>query len=60
MQKAFLKLDKDKDGTLSIQELMDGLKIGENKKEIKKILNQVDTDHNGKISYTGEQSFNNY
>jgi hypothetical protein len=36
------------------------LKIGENKKEIKKILNQVDTDHNGKISYTGEQSFNNY
>jgi Ca2+-binding EF-hand superfamily protein len=37
---------------LSFNELLDGLEIGSNKKEMKRIINQVDTDHSGKISYT--------
>lgn len=52
MQKAFLKLDTKKNGTIGIGELIDALGMKEPPKKLKIILKGVDTDHNGKISYT--------
>jgi len=57
LQSVFLKLDKDKDGRLGQQELIDGFKeiFGENypaEEEVKNILTKIDIDNNGYIDLT--------
>lgn len=54
MRAAFALLDKDGDGFLSLQDLAEDLKIyGSNSSEteLQVILNEVDTNHDGKIDY---------
>ena len=54
MRAAFALLDKDGDGFLSLQDLAEDLKIyGSNSSEteLQAILNEVDTNHDGKIDY---------
>lgn len=54
MRAAFALLDKDGDGVLSLQDLAEDLKIyGSNSSEteLQAILNEVDTNHDGKIDY---------
>ena len=54
--KEFAKLDKNNDGVLSLEELKSGLTDSGkmNSKEIKEILNSIDTDGSGNINYTGK------
>jgi calcium-dependent protein kinase len=54
LRKVFKGLDKNGDGTLTMEELYEGLsKIPEfNNNEIQEIMNNIDTDSSGKIDYT--------
>ena len=47
----FHKLDKNKDGYITIKELQKGLKDGYSIEEINLIMESVDTDRNGAIDY---------
>lgn len=51
-EKLFKKLDKNGDGYITAKELKKGLKGRLSDQEIKSILNSVDQDQNGAISYT--------
>jgi len=48
----FLKLDKNKDGYITLKELKEGMQDNENIDEIAEILKGVDIDNNGAINYT--------
>ena len=48
----FFKLDKNKDGYITLKELKEGMKETPNIEEIADILKGVDTDKNGVINYT--------
>lgn len=49
----FKQVDVNKDGEISMQELKDALgKEGLHSNDIAKLMNSIDTDHNGVISYT--------
>jgi calcium-dependent protein kinase len=48
----FLKLDKNKDGYITLKELKEGMKDLENIDELAEILKGVDVDNNGAINYT--------
>mmetsp|Transcript_21075 Transcript_21075/g.20771 ORF Transcript_21075/g.20771 Transcript_21075/m.20771 type:complete len:96 (-) Transcript_21075:128-415(-) len=48
----FLKLDKNRDGYITLKELKEGMKEVENIDEIAEILKGVDIDNNGAINYT--------
>jgi calcium-dependent protein kinase len=50
--KLFVKLDKNKDGYLTLKELREGMKDIENADEVAEILQGVDIDNNGAINYT--------
>lgn len=50
--KIFFKLDKNKDGYITLKELREGMKSEPNIEEIADILKGVDTDKNGVINYT--------
>ena len=50
-----MRLDKNKDGYLALEELHEGILGTQNPEEIKRILKSVDTDHNGMINYTGRE-----
>lgn len=50
--KIFFKLDKNKDGYITLKELKEGMKNTPNINEIADILQGVDTDKNGAINYT--------
>jgi len=54
LRKAFLSLDKNGDGTITIDELKEGLaKLPDIKaSEIQQIMSNIDTDGSGKIDYT--------
>jgi calcium-dependent protein kinase len=49
---AFKKLDKNKDGYITLPELKSALKLGISEEELEDILKGVDTDKNGAINYT--------
>ena len=56
MKETFTNLDKDGNGTLSREELLEGFtdlmgKV-EAEKEVNKIMSEVDTDNSGTINYT--------
>jgi calcium-dependent protein kinase len=48
----FFKLDKNRDGYITLKELKEGMKELENVEELAAILEGVDVDHNGAINYT--------
>lgn len=50
--KIFFKLDKNKDGYITLKELKDSMSNTHNIEEIADILKGVDTDKNGAINYT--------
>lgn len=50
--KIFYKLDKNRDGYITLKELRDGVKDFENMEELSEILKGVDVDNNGAINYT--------
>mmetsp|Transcript_25501 Transcript_25501/g.22658 ORF Transcript_25501/g.22658 Transcript_25501/m.22658 type:complete len:87 (+) Transcript_25501:148-408(+) len=50
--KIFFKLDKNKDGYITLKELKEGMVSTPNIEEIADILKEVDTDKNGVINYT--------
>ena len=50
--KIFFKLDKNKDGYITLKELKEGMVNTPNIEEIAEILKGVDTDKNGVINYT--------
>jgi len=54
LRKVFLALDKNGDGTITLDELKEGLsKLPDLKaNEIQQIMNSIDTDKSGKIDYT--------
>jgi len=54
LRKVFLALDKNGDGTITLDELKEGLaKLPDIKaNEIQQIMNSIDTDKSGKIDYT--------
>ncbi len=68
LRKIFLQLDKNGDGTLTLDELTEGIyfkvnlivglsKIPDfNIKEIQAIMHNIDTDKSGRIDYTGKVS----
>lgn len=52
--KVFMEIDKNKDGTLTVEELTNYLRINGHKpefKEINKIISSLDVDNNGSIAY---------
>jgi calcium-dependent protein kinase len=59
LQETFTALDKNADGKLSREELIEGYKKihgseGKAKEEVDIIMNNVDADHNGYIDYSGK------
>jgi calcium-dependent protein kinase len=50
--KIFQSLDKNKDGYVTLKELKEGMQDNPNIEEITRLLNSIDTDHNGAINYT--------
>jgi calcium-dependent protein kinase len=61
LQQTFMALDKNADGKLSREELIDGYteiygNAEEAEKEVKCIMRNVDVDHNGYINYSGSIS----
>ena len=53
----FQELDKDGNGSITFEELQQGLGDRENAAELMDILRAADTDKNGTINYTGKQHF---
>jgi calcium-dependent protein kinase len=55
LREIFLDLDINKDGYVEAGELLNSLgKHLQSASEVKKIVNSIDTDHNGMINYTGK------
>ena len=54
LKKIFQELDRDGNGSISLDELQSGLGDRENAEELLKILYAADTDGNGSINYTGK------
>lgn len=52
LKELFLALDVNGDGTLSLQEIEEGLKGKSNKKQIMEMIQSADTDGSGDINYT--------
>lgn len=48
----FSKLDKNKDGYITLKELKEGMKDYADIEEVVEILEGIDIDHNGAINYT--------
>ena len=49
-----MALDRDGNGTISLEELQQGLGDRENSEQLQRILAGADTDNNGTINYTGK------
>lgn len=54
LKKIFQELDRDGNGSISLDELHQGLGERENAEELLRILQAADTDGNGTINYTGK------
>jgi len=54
LKKIFQELDKDGNGSITLEELEIGLAERENGDELLKIMQAADTDGNGSINYTGK------
>lgn len=58
LKKVFIELDKDNDGKLSFQEIVNGYKTifgsANPEKETREIFDNVDSDNNGFLSYDGK------
>ncbi|CAD7968716.1 unnamed protein product [Amoebophrya sp. A25] len=55
LRELFLQLDEDNDGTLTVQEIVDGMaKAGlqDNTEQLAELINQIDSDGSGRIDYT--------
>jgi len=54
LKEIFQELDKNGDGSISFQELQNGLGKRENGAQLLEMLKAADTDGNGTINYTGK------
>ena len=54
LKKIFQELDRDGNGSITLDELQVGLGERENAEELLAILQAADTDGNGVINYTGK------
>ena len=54
LKQIFKELDRDGNGSISMEELKAGLGERENAEELLRILQAADTDGNGSINYTGK------
>ena len=54
LKEIFQALDKDGNGSISFEELQNGLGDRENGEELLEVLRAADTDNNGTINYTGK------
>lgn len=52
LKKIFMELDKNGDGSISFEELQNGLGDRENADELMEVLRAADTDNSGEINYT--------
>jgi len=58
LKDTFIALDKNGDGSLTLEELKAGLTDFKNADEILELMQAADTDHSGTINYTGTFVFN--
>ena len=54
LKEIFQALDKNGDGSITFEELQNGLGERENGEELLEILKAADTDNSGSINYTGK------
>jgi Ca2+-binding EF-hand superfamily protein len=54
LKEVFRSLDHNKDGSLNLDELRDGIQDMKNSDELIDLLSAADTDKNGTINYTGK------
>ena len=57
LKEIFKALDKNGDGSLTLEELRMGLSEIKNGDEILQLMQAADTDHSGTINYTGNSIF---
>ena len=57
LKEIFKTLDKNGDGSLTLEELRIGLSDMKNGEEILALMQAADTDHSGTINYTGNLNF---
>ncbi len=53
LKETFIALDKNGDGSLTLEELRHGLSDFKNSEEIMELMKAADTDKSGTINYTG-------
>jgi calcium-dependent protein kinase len=53
LKEVFRSLDHNKDGSLNLEELKEGISDMKNSDDLIDLLRAADTDKNGKINYTG-------
>jgi len=59
LKEVFMAIDKNGDGHLSLEEMIEGMsKVGFDKKQIEDLFKEIDTDKSGAVDYTGRQFFN--
>lgn len=59
LKEVFMAIDKNGDGHLSLEEMIEGMsKVGFDKKQVEDLFKEIDTDKSGAVDYTGRQFFN--
>lgn len=58
LKEVFMAIDKNGDGHLSLEEMIEGMsKVGFDKKQVEDLFKEIDTDKSGAVDYTGKQYF---
>ena len=56
LKEVFMAIDKNGDGHLSLEEMIEGMsKVGFDKKQVEDLFKEIDTDKSGAVDYTGKQ-----
>jgi calcium-dependent protein kinase len=59
LKEVFMAIDKNGDGHLSLEEMIEGMsKVGFDKKQVEDLFKEIDTDKSGAVDYTGRRFFN--
>lgn len=58
LKEVFTAIDKNGDGHLSLEEMIEGMsKVGFDKKQVEDLFKEIDTDKSGAVDYTGNYLF---